>query len=583
MKHCTIVSAAIAALAGIALAVPPVPAPPQSSGPDVVVSGIGSGSGSSPFGDASGFGVTKNGSVGSITAFSAGTVSCNIGNSRAIWIDTGAQPNRHPVIGTQLYRLRNVNGANQLDILGLGWLKHGFCALDAQNCHSLTSPVGSGAFADGDCDWLQPFSTDTYSASLNGQQSNLGPRSEVNPWTGAYPFPYILAAQQSGDAIFKRIQIQNSDLVAGSGYVMEVFYIQTDEPTANRYNNYSYRLATVVGSGSAANINLSGPTQATQTVIDAWVAMESGVTKVSIDPSGTADGRLTLGYKVTQTGPTTWHYEYVLHNMNNDAGVRSFSIPIDANVALSNIGFRDVAYHSGEPYSGTDWTFAAGGGSGGWATQTFAQNPNANALRWSTAYSFRFDANVPPNPGTLNLGMFKTGTLISVNNIQVPAVPPPPVPGPFNLNAPTAGQVVAGLTPTFVWSDASGARNYSIVVSNDSHLEPVLASASDLETLSWSIPGGILSYNTEYYWGVVAHNNDGDTTSTPVSRNFFTPPAPCVGDINGDGSTNTADLTVMLGNFGAGVTPNTGGDFDGDGIVTTSDLTIFLGNFGCTP
>lgn len=582
MNRSFVFSAAILAMAGSALAVPPVPAPPVSSGPDVVVSGIGSSGGSSPFGDSTGTGVTKNGSVGAITAFSVGTISCNIGNANAIWIRDSAPGNRHPVIGAQIYRMSSVNGANQFNMLGLNWLKHGFCAADASNCSQLTSPSGTLA-SNGSCDWLGPFATDTYSASLNGSQSNLGPRSEINPWTGAYPYPYILQAGATGDAIFKRTQVPNADLNAGSGYVVEVVYIHTDEPAANRYNNYSYRLATVTGTGSAATIALSGSTQAMQTAVDAWRAMETGVTKVTIDPSGTSDGRLTLGYKVTQTGAGTWHYEYFLHNMNNDAGVRSFSLPVDSNVVLSNIGFKDVAYHSGEPYSGTDWTFANGGGTASWSTQTFAQNVNANALRWSTGYSFRFDANVAPTSGTLTLGMFKTGASVAVNGIQVPAVPPPPAPGPFNLVSPAGAAVVGGLTPTLTWSASSGVDTYTVKVATDSGLTNVVASGSGLTGTSFVVPGASLSYSTQYFWGVQAVNGAGSTGSTPASQNFFTPPAPCSGDINGDGSTNTADLTVLLGNFGATVTPNTNGDFDGDGVVTTADLTIFLGNFGCTP
>ncbi len=573
---------AVLALAGVALAVPPNPAPPVSSGPDVVTSGIGSGSGSSPYGDSSGTGVTRNGTVGNITAFSVGTISCNIGNALAIWIRDSAPGNRHPVIGTQIYRHTTVNGAGQINMLGLNWLKHGFCALDASNCSQLTVPNGNLA-SNGSCDWLGPFATDTYSASLNGAQSNLGPRSEINPWTGAYPYPYINQWQATGDNIFKRTQIQNSELTSGSGYIVEVVYITTDEPAANRYNNYSYRLASVSGSGATATMTLSGPTQAMQTVIDAWRALETGVSKVTIDPSGTSDGRLTLGYKVTQTGPSTWHYEYVLHNMNNDAAVRSFALPLDPNVALSNVGFRDVAYHSGEPYSGTDWTFSAGGGVASWSTQTFAQNANANALRWSTAYSFRFDANVGPTTGTLTLGMFKTGASVNVPNIQVPAAPPPPAPGPFNLTAPANGTTVADLTPTLSWGSSAGALTYTAVVATDSGLSNVVASATGLAGTSWAVPAASLSYSSTYHWGVVAVNGAGQTSSNPTSWSFLTPPPPCTGDINNDGSTNTLDLTIILANFGTSVPPNTAGDLDGNGSVNTNDLTILLSGFGCTP
>ncbi len=54
----------------------------------------------------------------------------------------------------------------------------------------------------------------------------------------------------------------------------------------------------------------------------------------------------------------------------------------------------------------------------------------------------------------------------------------------------------------------------------------------------------------------------------------------CPGDIDFDQAVNTADLLVILSNFGQGVQPNTGGDLTSDGAVTTADLVSFLAVFG---
>jgi glycosidase len=58
-------------------------------------------------------------------------------------------------------------------------------------------------------------------------------------------------------------------------------------------------------------------------------------------------------------------------------------------------------------------------------------------------------------------------------------------------------------------------------------------------------------------------------------------PGECAGDVNSDGSTNAADFTILAGNFGASVAPNTGGDLNGDGTVNAADFTILAGDFGC--
>ena len=52
---------------------------------------------------------------------------------------------------------------------------------------------------------------------------------------------------------------------------------------------------------------------------------------------------------------------------------------------------------------------------------------------------------------------------------------------------------------------------------------------------------------------------------------------PLVGDINLDGIVDTADLGLLIGNFG---TSNETGDINGDGVVDTADLGLLIGNFG---
>jgi hypothetical protein len=54
-----------------------------------------------------------------------------------------------------------------------------------------------------------------------------------------------------------------------------------------------------------------------------------------------------------------------------------------------------------------------------WSSETFAQNQNANALRWGTLYNFRFDSNRPPRAANATVGFYKTGAPITVA-IQAP-------------------------------------------------------------------------------------------------------------------------------------------------------------------
>jgi hypothetical protein len=51
----------------------------------------------------------------------------------------------------------------------------------------------------------------------------------------------------------------------------------------------------------------------------------------------------------------------------------------------------------------------------------------------------------------------------------------------------------------------------------------------------------------------------------------------CPSDLNSDGKTDAADLTILLGAWGP---KNTGGDLNGDGKTDAADLTILLGSWG---
>jgi hypothetical protein len=144
----------------------------------------------------------------------------------------------------------------------------------------------------------------------------------------------------------------------------------------------------------------------------AWGTCETGVTLQNIQIPN--EGLLILGSKTTSLGGGQYHYEYALYNMNSDDSVNSFSLPVPAGVALTHVEFNDITYRGGDGnggvnFDGTDWPPVLSGGALTWATSTYAQDHNANAIRWGTTYSFRFDANAPPMTGTLTIGQYKSG------------------------------------------------------------------------------------------------------------------------------------------------------------------------------
>ena len=94
-------------------------------------------------------------------------------------------------------------------------------------------------------------------------------------------------------------------------------------------------------------------------------------------------------------------------------------MPVGPGVNISNIGFHAPIQHPGwandgtfnnQGYSSTPWTVTQDASSITWNTETFAQNQNANAIRFGTLYNFRFDADQAPNPTNATVGYFKTGS-----------------------------------------------------------------------------------------------------------------------------------------------------------------------------
>ena len=237
------------------------------------------------------------------------------------------------------------------------------------------------------------------------------------------------------------------------------------------YNNASYKRYNVTGTTSFTFSAVGSAVRMTPAT-GAW----TGATSATVEPAPGVDGRAFVVYKVTNPSAGVWHYEYAIHNQNLDRSIQSFSVPLGCGITLSNIGFHAPPNHPGFPNDGTVgntgfsnavWTPIQTADSMSWNTETLAQNPNANAIRYGTMYNFRFDSNRPPTAVNATVGFFKTGSPITVA-IQGPspdvctgATPtPPPVATPSPTPGATATPAASATpvpTPTPVSTPTPGA------------------------------------------------------------------------------------------------------------------------------
>ena len=338
-------------------------------GPDVIVGDLPS--------------VRYYGELGGIRAYSVATTSCNIGDEVLEWFDNS---NRHPVIGQTLYRV-NAEGT-RVEQLGQSWLKHGFAALTGSVCDPCQNP-GSFSLLGVGC-------SDPYSTGLNGQQSNLGTKTEVNAFTGFFNWPFG-GRGQTGNTVFKRLQVEVADLEAGGTYYVGSQYVSPDDAEAgNQHNNASYR--PVVPNATQTNLSVTSFTRREQAPIYAWKAVNNDVDLQEVFVPN--EGLFNVAALAIDNNDGTWTYEYALHNQTSHRSADSFAVP----AAGASTAFHDVDYHSGDLYDDQDWSASEGGG-----MVTFSprdQGQFTNAVRWGTMYNYTVTTSTPPTTGQIEIGLF---------------------------------------------------------------------------------------------------------------------------------------------------------------------------------
>ena len=358
------------------------------------------------------------GGLSGVGAYSLATTACNVGDSTMNWNGSNAL---HPVIGSNLYRVEN----GRIEQLGLSWLKHGFASAIGTYCCTCINP-GSNQIMGIGC-------SDPYGATTNGSQPSLGPRSEIDPWTGVFPYPFT-SQGQGGDILFKRLQVANTELDpsahGGATYLLEGQYVTPDDSIAGHQdNNVSWAPANVGGFVNGSfELSVGGATRQMQPALFAWRDMDPLVRIESAAAAG--DGMFHVASRAYDNGDGTWRYEYAVYNQISERAAGSFAVPVQPGATVTLAGFKDVDHHSGEVWDGTDWPYVSSPDRVSWETQDYSLAPLANAIRWGTLYNFTLTANVAPVDGMVELGLFVPGV---EDALFIDAV----VPGPSALGART--------------------------------------------------------------------------------------------------------------------------------------------------
>ncbi len=435
-------------------------------GPDIITGEIGD--------------LHEYGSTGTQVGLGISTTSCNAGN---VPVNFFVLPNPdHPVIPHNFYRMSGGPGNDErFEQIGQSWMKHTFGADQNEDCDFGCVPAPDIAHLGVGC-------SDTYLSFQNAIQTDLGSRAMINPFTGVLQSTPNSHAGHTHTGTSHRILVDvndlNTTLNQGATYYAEVAYITPQEYTwcqshpgeCNMYNNTSYRGYSVSGTTSFSFTEVGEMMRMTPAV-HAW----TGATIHTIEPEPGVDGRAFIAYKVTGPVAGVYHYEYALYNENLDRAIQSFSIPLGCGVTLSNLGFHAPSNPPGFPNDGTQgnagfsnaaWTSNQSTAALSWSTETFAQNQNANAIRWGTLYNFRFDSARPPVAADATIAFFKTGAPVTVAILGPNACEglPSPTPGPTATPGPAAQTVNLSTRMLVQTGDGVGIGGFIITGSAPKHV-----------------------------------------------------------------------------------------------------------------
>ncbi len=206
-----------------------------------------------------------------------------------------------------------------------------------------------------------------------------------------------------------------------------------------------------------------------------------------------------------------------------------------AGAALASAGYGAGLYR----------TPMAGFPAGAWAP---VAGPPANGAVLATLVT---------GPGGVPGGLYVGGSFSQIGGVAAARIArfgcaAAATPGAFGLLQPPNGAVAQARNPAFQWQDAptAGAVLYTVVVATDAALTNAVYTAANIVGTRHTPPANALPPGVRYFWGVRAANLAGSSPSAPVSFSFATR---AVGDANGDGTVDFADLVAVLGQYG--VTP----------------------------
>jgi hypothetical protein len=394
--------------------------------------------------------------AGTLVGFSSGNVTCNRGDVPMI---TSPNSTIRPLVGMNLYKFTDTGPYSRIEQLGQGWAKWVGLPINGTNASCGPTCIGGGSGTMGvNC-------ADVYSSGFNGP-SGMCARSKVNATLGTFTGTRGGGTDETN--INTRVQVPATDLTASSGttrYFYETIHFLPDDAqhvrsgrtvAINAMNNATTQEVSIAS--VAAIPDFAGTVTIGMSGIERWAQIDPDVVLVAADHDDTVNphpsfpgtfikSRFWVAGCATPLAGGLYRYEFAVFNLNSDRGCGAIAMSLPAGASMTDTFFRHPKSHSGEPFSNAAWTFARSGNTLTISTDAFAANANANAIRWGTMYNVGFTSNAVPGNGSVALGLFKPGTIASIN------APGMPVPGSIACPADVDGNAGVDVSDLLLYVD----------------------------------------------------------------------------------------------------------------------------------
>lgn len=310
----------------------------------------------------------------------------NVANSDVAWWRkfTGSNEpylnDQHPYLSWGMYREID----NRFEQIGVSGLKHAFFTVN-----TFCSCAGGQV--------LFPTCEDTYSVGNNDSPSHLGPKPEIEAFSGIWKSTGSFFDQDSNGVQDtnsngtdeNRMVVAEADFSDNElSYYISAWYTIRDD--VNIFNSMGYRGYQLTPNGSAWTTTsttgfINGPASDQYVAPDTF-DLAGGTASQRILQE--REGHLTVAVKVIDNKDGTYRYNYMIENHDYDPRVQTVKLFLSELNTMSDFVFSDA-----DEDSLNDWTVTRSG------DELVIQSPPGNEIDWGILYSFSFTTDVAPDVG----------------------------------------------------------------------------------------------------------------------------------------------------------------------------------------